>query len=86
MFEPIRRFFLNQLKRDERLPDLEYGMYVEIHDFIYHCVDYGFLVGAFGGNIVLVNNKGEKMDYPPKWQTVYYNNPIEKKIIYDYRV
>lgn len=70
---------LEQIKRYCNLPLLKFGMYIEING-----VDHGYLIDADYDHII-VSNGLKKMPYHPKWEIVYYDNPINKNIIYDFR-
>lgn len=78
-----RQRCLETLKQLRRMPDLEYGMYVEVYSS--NQVYSGTFVETDGEYICLHDGFKKSMPFHPTWQTVYYNNPVEKKIIYDFR-
>lgn len=75
-----KRKRLKQLQEYRDMPNLEYGMYVEVEGDI-----HGYFIDTDGNYIYLRNAKSLKLPAHPTYETVYYDNPIDKNIIYDWR-
>jgi len=71
---------LKVLKEHRNLPKLELGMYVEIDGK--YC---GILTSANISQIVIKNGGKDVGPFHPTWEVVYYDNSIDKNIIYDFR-
>ncbi len=71
---------LEMLRKNTELPLLEYGLYVEINQK-YH----GYFKYTNGKSIFISNGVSNNVCHDPKWHIVYYDNPIDKNIVYDLR-
>ena len=71
---------LEQLKKYRGVPNLEYGMYAECNNE-YH----GYLTYIDGAKVYLTNGIEKRIPCHPTWEMVYYDNPIDKNIIHDFR-
>lgn len=70
---------LNRLKKYRYMPKLEYGMYVEVYGYC------GYFEKTDGDYIYIRTSKGIEGPFHPTSDTIYYDSPINKNIIYDWR-
>lgn len=74
---------MNLLRNLRNIPNVDYGMYVEIYDS--SKTYYGILEETDGDYIFIRRGMTQIGPFHPTWQTVYYDNEFEKNVVYDFR-
>lgn len=74
-----KQYGLEQLRKYRGIQKVEYGMYVEVAGK-YH----GYLTMADADHIYLTNGTEKNVCFHPTWKVCYYDDPINKNIIYEF--